>query len=198
MEADAEVLYAHLERMPEPLSHKRPAVGARLDAVIATAMAKEPSDRYASCGAVVAAAGEALGLSVPDAFGASRQPAGRVLLLGAGPLTAPLVRGALAGPDYDVDDVADAREALERGAEVVVVDAGNDPARALDACRTLRAARQDLRILAVRKRSQPGLRPQLLGAGADDELAAPFSALQIGVAVRDLVLATGDTGGAGG
>ncbi|WP_372440694.1 serine/threonine-protein kinase [Nocardia acididurans] len=63
----ATVMYAHLyEQAPRP-SHEKPGVPGEFDAVIARAMAKNPADRYPSCGALAAAAAAALrGEREPD------------------------------------------------------------------------------------------------------------------------------------
>jgi serine/threonine-protein kinase len=62
---EIEVLYAHLKSPPPLLSTLRPDLPAALDEVLATAMAKDPADRYASCLAIVHAARMAIG----DEFG---------------------------------------------------------------------------------------------------------------------------------
>jgi serine/threonine-protein kinase len=49
-------MYAHLDDMPPPPSRRHPGIPARLDAVIATALAKHPKHRYDSCGELAAAA----------------------------------------------------------------------------------------------------------------------------------------------
>ena len=54
--------WAHLEEMPPRASELGSNMPAALDAVIRKALAKEPEDRYPTCGALIAAAGEALGL----------------------------------------------------------------------------------------------------------------------------------------
>ena len=54
------LMYAHLYAPPPRVSAVNPAVGAELDAVIAKGMAKKPADRYASTGALAAAARAAL------------------------------------------------------------------------------------------------------------------------------------------
>lgn len=61
---DVEVLYGHIQDPPPRVAEKRPGAPPALDDVIATAMAKDPDDRYPSCGALMDAARAAAG--VPD------------------------------------------------------------------------------------------------------------------------------------
>jgi streptogramin lyase len=56
------VAWAHLEEKPPPASQRRPELPAAIDAVLERAMAKDPADRYATCGELMAAAEAALGL----------------------------------------------------------------------------------------------------------------------------------------
>ncbi|MFE3757143.1 serine/threonine-protein kinase [Nocardia tengchongensis] len=63
----AQLMRAHLERMPEPPSSLAPAVPAALDRVIARGLAKQPAERYATAGEFAAAARAALAESVPAA-----------------------------------------------------------------------------------------------------------------------------------
>jgi serine/threonine protein kinase len=60
---DAALLWAHLVEAPPSVREHRPDVPDGLDAVIATAMAKAPADRYASCRELTSALQAALGLS---------------------------------------------------------------------------------------------------------------------------------------
>jgi Protein kinase domain len=70
-ETELAVLHAHLHDPPPALSEVRPDLPRALDGVLARAMAKEPSDRYASAGALAADLGRALaGTAVED--GATR------------------------------------------------------------------------------------------------------------------------------
>jgi WD40 repeat protein/tRNA A-37 threonylcarbamoyl transferase component Bud32 len=73
------VVFAHLEAEPPAPSAERPELTAALDAVIATALAKEPEHRYPSCGGLARAA---LAVAVDEASRllvdvASRAAAGR-------------------------------------------------------------------------------------------------------------------------
>ena len=56
------VAWAHLEQEPPRATERRPELPASLDPVIAKAMAKEPEDRYETCGDFADAARTALGL----------------------------------------------------------------------------------------------------------------------------------------
>jgi serine/threonine-protein kinase len=60
---EAAVMYAHLRDRPPKATAKRPELPARIDDVIAKAMAKRPEDRFSSCGDLAEAARMAL---VPD------------------------------------------------------------------------------------------------------------------------------------
>ena len=82
-ERDSELalIYAHLNDAPPRVTDSRPELPEGLDGVIASALAKEPDERYASCGELVAAAQAALSgkpLRHPsrgaDGAGASRPP----------------------------------------------------------------------------------------------------------------------------
>ena len=60
-EEEAAVLWAHLSSPPPSLADRRPDLPAGLGAVLARAMAKQPSERFGSCHAFLDAAGTALG-----------------------------------------------------------------------------------------------------------------------------------------
>ncbi|MDP9343633.1 MAG: serine/threonine-protein kinase [Actinomycetota bacterium] len=57
---EAAVLHAHLMEAPPRITEKRPELPEGIDAVVATAMAKRPGDRYATAGDLAAAVGAAL------------------------------------------------------------------------------------------------------------------------------------------
>jgi hypothetical protein len=60
------VLYAHLSAPPPRVTEMRPDLAEAVDQVIARAMAKEPDDRYASCGDFADALREALSVDPYD------------------------------------------------------------------------------------------------------------------------------------
>ena len=59
-ESELSVLFAHLNDPPPRLTDFRPELPAAFDAVLETALAKSPDDRYATCGELVDAARAAL------------------------------------------------------------------------------------------------------------------------------------------
>jgi len=60
------VLYAHVSAPPPRLTAARPELPAAMNDVLARALAKEPDDRYGSCGEFADALREALGLDPYD------------------------------------------------------------------------------------------------------------------------------------
>jgi Protein kinase domain len=59
-ESELALVYAHLNEAPPRLTDIRPELPSALDEVVATALSKTPTDRYATCGELVAAARAAL------------------------------------------------------------------------------------------------------------------------------------------
>lgn len=77
-ESELSVVFAHLNEPPPPLSDFRPELSAAFDEVFATALAKSPDDRYATCGELVAAARRALRGEVSGRRARSRRRAYRL------------------------------------------------------------------------------------------------------------------------
>src|SRR5204863_6516607 len=59
------VAWAHLENDPPPASQRRQELPEAIDAVLSQAMAKRADDRFPTCGALIAAAEDALGFHKP-------------------------------------------------------------------------------------------------------------------------------------
>ena len=59
---DPAVMYAHLQEAPPAVSASRPELPGGVDAVVARAMAKAPDDRFDTCGDLVRALGDELGV----------------------------------------------------------------------------------------------------------------------------------------
>jgi len=195
MESDVQVLVAHLKRAPAPLRDTRPDLPLALDDVVARAMAKAKDDRFASCGELMSAARAALGgaeVAAPIAA-VSPAPTPRVVVLGTGSGMRSLVRATLGLAGHEIAEAAHAAGALalatERSPDLVVVDGQPGQPPVAEACHVLRSDERTsgARILVVRARSQAAERQAFLVAGADDDLAAPFSALQLSVMARELL-----------
>jgi serine/threonine protein kinase len=62
---DSALLWAHLVEPPPPVTSIRPELPGAVNAVVARAMAKDPSDRYQSCGELVNELELALGVPAP-------------------------------------------------------------------------------------------------------------------------------------
>jgi pSer/pThr/pTyr-binding forkhead associated (FHA) protein/tRNA A-37 threonylcarbamoyl transferase component Bud32 len=91
----AEVMQAHFESaVPRP-SKQRSGLPVRLDRVIARALAKEPGERYATCGELIDAAREALGVPAIPTPQAGRGE--RLMLL--------VAAGRAAGAQLELGDV---------------------------------------------------------------------------------------------
>ena len=87
-DSNVAVMYAHLLEPPPTISEVRPDLPRELDGVLATALAKNPEERYASCGQLAAAARQAVGGAAP-AIATGEAPAVPVF---AAPLTAEVAR----------------------------------------------------------------------------------------------------------
>jgi len=79
-ENDAGLMYAHLQEPPPSVVAQRPELPRAIDAVVAKAMAKSPSDRFPSAGAMVDEAARALGLGGPAEASSARGSALRWLV----------------------------------------------------------------------------------------------------------------------
>ncbi|MGV9410536.1 serine/threonine-protein kinase [Nocardia sp. NPDC003693] len=90
------VIYAHLHEPPPRPTERNPLIPAGFDAVIATAMAKDPDQRFQSCRALADAAWAAAGLPVPEREADRATGPGHRIHTGEQPLESP--GGASARP----------------------------------------------------------------------------------------------------
>jgi two-component system, OmpR family, response regulator len=82
--------------------------------------------------------------------------------------------------------LAEARQALAAGIELLVLDLGLPDGSGLELCRELRVSENTLPILILTARTQVELRVEGLDAGADDYLAKPFALAELRARVRAL------------
>ena len=87
-DSELSVVFAHLNEPPPRITDVRPELPAAFDEVFATALAKDPADRYPTCGELAAAARDGL-------RGKVRRPRRRRRLVAAG-LVAAIAAGAAA------------------------------------------------------------------------------------------------------
>jgi len=81
--SDVEVMQGHIQDPPPKVTKKRKDLPAELNRVLARALAKEPGQRYGSCGELIGAAAAALGVEVKAP--SRPPPASIVLRVTAGP-----------------------------------------------------------------------------------------------------------------
>ena len=208
-ESDVAVIYAHLSEDPPRITKLRPELPEGLDGVLAKALDKSPDRRFPACGdlisaarAVIDAAGPLGDTSAPrssipgnfmrgavaemrDAAAAARRP--RVLLAGLDGPTRAVARVAL-GQRVDVLE-ASSEHVLERAREerpdLVLLPwkaNGGELVGALGEDALTRDAKILLLVDDAGVRSR-----EVVAAGADERLAAPFSPLQLQVKLRKLL-----------
>jgi serine/threonine protein kinase len=209
LETDVAVIYAHLSEEPPKLSALRPELPEGLDAVMAKALDKSPDRRFPSCGDMISAARAVIDAAGPlsetipprqsglgplaapttsevrDAAEAARRP--RVLLGGLDDHTRAVARVAL-GDRVDVLEApagATADRAREQRPDLVILDWAGSGAAAIAELRD-DALTRDAKVLLLVDYGE-GARREVVAAGADDRLAAPFSPLQLQVKLRRLL-----------
>ncbi len=98
--------------------------------------------------------------------------------------------GALTSAGFDVAvsvSAHDARNALFRKLDLVVLDLGLPDGDGLDICRDLRAAGNSVPVLILTARDAPDQRVLGLDAGADDYVIKPFHVPELVARVRTLL-----------
>jgi CheY-like chemotaxis protein len=198
-DSEVSVIYAHLQGRPPSVVRKRPELPSELDAVVATALAKAKEDRYPTCGALIAAAREALGELTGSAAPLTLVPrpsARTVLVVARDRSVRATIEVALgAGDAFRVTAADDADSALElareRAPDVVFLDWSLVGERGAELCAALRADPDTggTRIVALTRRLDRIDERHLRAAGADAVVTKPFSTLRVLHTIRALLRA---------
>jgi serine/threonine protein kinase len=186
------VLWAHLEQEPEPPSRRVDGLPAALDAVFATALAKRKQDRYTSCGQLIEAVAEVTDSQRARSSARNEVPVTTVLVASGDRAARSLIEATLAEGRVSVAGASDAQRALDQAQAhppgLAFVDA-DLPGGAIALCQQLRSSDEAAapRIVMLVGRRDHFDRGAAVGAGIDDFLAKPFSALQLLAKLRDFV-----------
>jgi serine/threonine-protein kinase len=189
-ESDVQVLFAHLQQPPPPLSAIRPDLSAGLGDAVARALAKDPHARHPSCTALIEDAREA---TVGGAAAAGVSAPGLPRVVMAAPRSGALIRVGVPREEFQLEELPPGVSLIDaaRAAppDVLVFEANPDGPLSPDACRDLQADERTagMRLIPVVPRAEAAFGRQLVAAGAHDYLAAPFSTIQLVVKLRDAV-----------
>ena len=86
-----------------------------------------------------------------------------------------------------------AREAVERGCDLILLDLGLPDGDGLDLCRALRAAGEDIPVIILTARDVPEQRVRGLDVGADDYVVKPFHMPELIARIRGVLRRSGQT-----
>jgi serine/threonine-protein kinase len=150
------VVAAHLSTPPPPVSSRRPGLPAGVDEVLARALAKAPSDRFASCGDFAEALRAALGLAPYDDTGSAARPARRTPTQVATPPAKP----AAVTPDPSAVTSEPADSSRPRPGAGDVPRTGSAPGREGAWAATVDASQAGVRPRREPVPSAPGPRPE--------------------------------------
>jgi serine/threonine protein kinase len=184
-DSDVAILFAHVREEPAPLSSLVHDVPESADDVMSKALAKNLDDRYSSCREFIFDLAMELGVDSAELI--SQEPSSHVVVASEDPTTRAIVRGSLANMGVAVSEV---------GAGVMPTWLGERRFDALIADATF-----DREALAGVRASGGDPAPKLLllvgrdGSGcdwadvvrADEELAQPFSGMQLAMKLRRLI-----------
>jgi two-component system response regulator ResD len=103
---------------------------------------------------------------------------------------------ALRAADFQVDisvTLAEAREAVKQGYDLILLDLGLPDGDGLDLCRTLRGANDDVPIIILTARDAPEQRVRGLDVGADDYVVKPFHMPELIARIRGVLRRAGES-----
>ncbi|MEA2466958.1 MAG: hypothetical protein QOJ57_1084, partial [Thermoleophilaceae bacterium] len=123
-ESELAVVYAHLHELPPRASDLRPDLPEGLDGVLRKAMAKEPRQRFGSCGEAIAAARAALSTDTRPAGRRRRVPVA-ALLATAGAVVIAAIAVGQGGKDDQSAQPPPAERLAVAGTGVALVDAAD-------------------------------------------------------------------------
>ena len=101
---------------------------------------------------------------------------------------------ALKAAGFDVQvcaTLADAREGVSSGPDLILLDLGLPDGDGLDLCRSLRAAGDDVPIIILTARDEPEQRVRGLDVGADDYVVKPFHMPELIARIRGVLRRSG-------
>jgi two-component system KDP operon response regulator KdpE len=111
----------------------------------------------------------------------------RILIVDDDPQIRRVLRTALVAQDYEVADVRNGEEALERFREgkfdLVILDMNMPGMGGLETCRTIRST-SDTSIIMLTVRDAESDKVEALDAGADDYMTKPFSSPELLARIR--------------
>jgi serine/threonine protein kinase len=184
-DSDIAMLFAHVREEPVPLSSLVPDVPESADDVMSKSLAKDPDDRYSSCREFIFDL--ATELDVDSAELVSQEPSSHVLVASEDPTTRAIVRGSLANMGVAVSEVCQGVQPAwlgDRRFDALIADASFDR----EALAVVRASGGDptpkLLFLVGRDGAGCGVASAI---GADEELAQPFSGMQLAMKLRRLI-----------
>jgi serine/threonine protein kinase len=184
-DSDIAVLFAHVREDPAPLSTLVEGVPEAADDVMARALAKEIDGRYSSCREFIYDL--ALELGVDSAELASPEPSSHVVVASDDPMTRAIVRGSLANMGVAVSELCGGESPTwlrERRFDALITDADFDR-EVLAAIRASGGSPEPKLLLLTGRGGEPDAAARELDA--DDELAQPFSGMQLASKLRRLI-----------
>jgi serine/threonine protein kinase len=184
-DSDIAVLFAHVREDPVPLSSMLEDIPESVDDVLGKALAKSVEDRYTSCREFIFDL--AMELGVDSAELTSQEPSSHVVVASEDPTTRAIVRGSLANMGVAVSELTTGVEPSwlgERRFDALIADATFDR----EMLASVRACGGDpapkLLLLVGRNGSGSDRGGEL---DADEELAQPFSGMQLALKLRRLI-----------